>query len=116
DDLCNNGLVHGRDGYFAVAPPGPMIGRRREQEERAASRMNKARRMSRFIGSFPFVRGVMLSGSIDKGVLDEDGDIDYFIITSPGRLWVARTLLILYKKIFLLNSRRDFCVNYFVDT
>jgi hypothetical protein len=45
-----------------------------------------------------------------------DGDIDYFIITSPGRLWVARTLLILYKKLFLLNSRRDFCVNYFVDT
>ncbi|MEM7038310.1 MAG: nucleotidyltransferase domain-containing protein, partial [Bacteroidota bacterium] len=37
-------------------------------------------------------------------------------VTQPGRLWIARTLLILYKKVFLFNSRRNFCVNYFVDT
>jgi hypothetical protein len=30
-------------------------------------------------------------------------------------LWLSRTLLILYKKIFLLNSRKYFCLNYFVD-
>jgi hypothetical protein len=28
---------------------------------------------------------------------------------------VARTILIFYKKIFLLNSHKEFCVNYFVD-
>ena len=37
-------------------------------------------------------------------------------MTAPGRLWIARSLLIAFKKVFLLNSRRDFCVNYFVDT
>jgi hypothetical protein len=46
----------------------------------------------------------------------EDGDIDFFVVTTPGRLWVARTLLVLYKKLFLMNSRKDFCVNYFLDT
>lgn len=113
--LCESGIVQRRDDHFALATIEPLIERRRDQEKRAQARMAKARRMSHFIGGFPFVRGVMLSGSISKGVLAEDGDIDYFIITEPGRLWVARTLLVLYKKIFLLNSRRDFCVNYFVD-
>ncbi len=47
--------------------------------------------------------------------MHEDGDIDFFIITKADRLWICRTLLVLYKKVFLLNSRKYFCVNYFVD-
>ena len=65
---------------------------------------------------FPFVRGVFLSGSISKGFMSESDDIDYFIITAPGRLWLTRTLLILFKKIFLFNSFRNFCLNYFIDS
>jgi len=44
-----------------------------------------------------------------------DGDIDFFIITKPGRLWIARTLLVIFKRIFLLNSYKYLCLNYFVD-
>jgi len=29
-------------------------------------------------------------------------------------LWLARTLLAFFKKTFLLNSRKHFCINYFV--
>ncbi|HAW52830.1 MAG TPA: hypothetical protein DCX54_10975 [Flavobacteriales bacterium] len=47
--------------------------------------------------------------------MDKDSDIDYFIITEPGRLWFTRTVLIAFKKIFLLNSYKLFCLNYFVD-
>lgn len=114
--LVAKGLVGEADGLFALSGAGERAAQRALYTERAQSRMAKARRNSALIGSFPFVRAVMLSGSISKGVLDEEGDIDYFIITTPRRLWVARTLLVLYKKLFLLNSRRDFCVNYFIDT
>ena len=115
DQLLQAGLVMEADGHFALSEAGERTARRTRHAQRAEHRMVKARRNSRLIGAFPFVRAVMLSGSISKGVLDEAGDIDYFIITSPRRLWVARTLLVLYKKVFLLNSRKDFCVNYFID-
>lgn len=69
----------------------------------------------KLIRSFPFVRGVAISGSLSKNIMFDDGDIDYFIITAPGRLWISRTLMIFFKKVFLLNSRKYFCVNYFVD-
>lgn len=114
--LVSKGLVAEADGHFALRSASEKAVQRLRYAERARKRMAKARKYSRLIGSFPFVRAVMLSGSISKGVLDENGDIDYFIITAPKRLWVARTLLVLYKKLFLLNSRRDFCVNYFIDT
>ena len=51
-----------------------------------------------------------------KDIWKKDSDVDYFIITNPNRLWVTRLLLMLFKKIFLLNSRKIFCINYFVDT
>jgi len=59
---------------------------------------------------------MFLSGSLSKNFMEVDGDIDYFVVTSPGRLWLSRTLLVLYKKLFLFNSHKYFCVNYFVDT
>lgn len=114
--LRQESLLFEFDGHFALHPLKTLLERRRANEARARARMPKAARMSRFIAGFPFVEAVMLSGSMSKGVLAPDGDIDYFIVTKPGRLWVARTLLVLFKKAFLLNSRRDFCVNYFVDT
>ena len=48
--------------------------------------------------------------------MDKDSDLDFFIVTEPGRLWIARILLVVYKRLFLFNSHKYFCVNYFVDT
>lgn len=48
--------------------------------------------------------------------MSADSDIDFFLVTEPGRLWMARTLLVLFKKVFLINSHKYFCINYFVDT
>ncbi|MBP7515119.1 MAG: nucleotidyltransferase domain-containing protein [Flavobacteriales bacterium] len=113
--LVEDGIIREHAGFFGFGDLAMAVERRKADNARAEKRMDKARRMSRFIGRFPFVRGVMLSGSMSKGCLAEDGDIDYFVITEPGRLWIARTLLISFKKFFLLNSRKEFCVNYFVD-
>lgn len=113
--LVDEGTIKQHAGFFGFGDLVAAVDRRCADNIRAEKRMGKARRMSRFIGRFPFVRGVMLSGSISKGCLAKDGDIDYFVITEPGRLWIARTLLIGFKKLFLFNNRKDFCVNYFVD-
>jgi hypothetical protein len=81
----------------------------------AEESMPLAFRKAKLIASFPFVRSVMASGSLSKNYMDEKSDLDFFIITAPGRLWIARTLLVLYKRIFLFNSHKHFCTNYFVD-
>ncbi len=77
--------------------------------------MSKAYERASFISKFPFVESVGVSGSLSKGYYDNESDIDFFVITKHNKLWVCRTLLMLYKKIFLLNSRKYFCVNYFIS-
>lgn len=92
-----------------------LLTSRKKKEAQARAYFKKLPAYTSIIRHFPFVRGIAISGSLSKGVMHQKGDIDYFIITHPGRLWICRSLLILFKKIFLLNSRKYFCVNYFVD-
>lgn len=77
--------------------------------------MAKAHERALFISKFPFVESVGVSGSLSKGYYDNDSDIDFFVITKHNKLWVCRTILMLYKKIVLFNSRKYFCVNYFIS-
>lgn len=102
--------------FFQLQDDPSWVPRRLEQNRRADQFLPIARRMARLIGGFPFVRGVFVSGSLSKHCMSADSDIDFFIVTAPERLWLARTLLVFFKKIFLFNSHKYFCVNYFVDT
>lgn len=88
---------------------------RKFKEEEAGKYFNKLPRYVRLIRKFPFVKGIAISGSLSKNVMYEDGDVDYFIITQENRMWLCRSFLILFKKIVLLNSRKYFCLNYFID-
>ena len=113
--LINDELVFKVGDFFAIRNDESLAKKRIESASRAHQYHFQAQKKSKLISKFPYVRGVFISGSLSKGVMHEDGDIDFFIVTSPNRLWIARTLLILYKKIFLLNSRKYFCINYLVD-
>lgn len=113
--LLEQGMIHHTDGYFRINQDASINYRRKSGMKRSTASLQTAMRYSRLIAAFPFVRGISLSGSLSKGYMDEQSDIDYFIITAPGRLWLCRTLLVIFKKIFLLNSKKNFCINYFVS-
>ena len=83
---------------------------------RAQSLIVKATRIGAFLYKFPYVRAVAVSGSLSKNYADKKADIDFFIITKANRLWIARTILHLFKKFtFLVGKENFFCMNYFVD-
>ena len=115
ESLVGENLIYRLNGYYSVRKDPQLSTRRKKGRENTTKAMPRALRMGRLISRFPFVRAVALSGSISKGYMDSYKDVDYFIITKPNRLWLARTLLVIYKKVFLLNSFRFFCLNYFID-
>ncbi|MEO1436306.1 MAG: nucleotidyltransferase domain-containing protein [Bacteroidota bacterium] len=113
--LIDKSWIFQYQGYFSTQDQ-PSWGQERiTRGERSKKYVKIAYRMGKLIASFPFVSGVYVSGSLSKQWIDDEGDIDYFIITRPGRLWIARTFLVLFKKLFLFNSHKYFCVNYFID-
>lgn len=114
--LVEMGIVTQTKGFIHLSSSSAeIIDKRIQYNENARKGMKKALRYSKLISKFPFVESVCISGSLSKGVLEPDGDVDYFIISKASRLWVCRSLLVGFKKIFLLNSRKYFCINYFLD-
>ncbi len=115
DSLVQKGLIFYLNGYYSTENNYHLVERRLEGNKKARAIMHKAMKNGRLIAKFPFVRSVYISGSLSKDYIDKDSDIDYLVIAHKGRLWICRTLLILYKKLFLFNSYKYFCLNYFID-
>jgi hypothetical protein len=68
----------------------------------------------------PFVRGVAVCNYLSLGAVDEDSDIDLLVITTPGRIFLARVFLTIYMQ--LLGVRRHgrkvvgrFCLSFYVS-
>lgn len=115
NSINNNSIPYGcKDGYYYIKPHSEFIESRISKENYSLKMWKRAAWATKVIKVFPFVRAVMITGSLSKNSSDKSSDLDFMVITSPNRLWISRTLLMLFKKIFLLNSYKYFCINYFI--
>jgi predicted nucleotidyltransferase len=114
--LVDSKSIYQFDKFYTLKNNPALVGRRHEGNKKAAEMIKVADRISDLLVRFPYVRGIAISGSLSKNFADEDSDIDLFIITAPNRLWIARTLMHLFKKLtFLVNKQDYFCMNYYID-
>jgi hypothetical protein len=113
--LVNEKILCFNKGFYLLTGKDSIVDRRLLMEHHAKWMWKIARIVTHLICKFPFVRGVFVSGSLSKGVTDSKSDIDFFVITKPERLWISRTSLVLFKKIFLFNRYKFFCTNYFIS-
>jgi hypothetical protein len=103
-------------GFYSLHNNPLLSHRRTEGNARAEAMLPKAITIGRFLYRFPFVRAIGISGSLSKNFADEKADIDFFIITAPNRLWIARTIMHLFKKLtFITGHQHYFCMNYYID-
>lgn len=114
--LRNKLVVFKVDNFYSLHPDRAFVQRRKAGNELAKKSLQTAKKFSWLISKFPFVRAIMISGSLSKDYMEANSDIDYFIITEPGRLWLTRGLLAIFKRLFLLNSHKFFCTNYLIDS
>jgi len=93
-----------------------VIARRKKGNAKARQMLVTARKIAAIISSFPFVKGVGVSGLLSKNFADLDADIDFFIITEQNRLWLARTILMAFRRLTIPFKKDHWlCLNYFID-
>jgi hypothetical protein len=104
------------DELYLLKDDMALVKRRRDGNLRAGQLLPKAMKIGRFLSGFPYVRGIGISGSLSKMYAHEKADFDFFIITKANRLWIARTIMHLFKKFtFITGKQHHYCMNYYLD-
>lgn len=116
DQLIEDGFVFRLGHFYSLRNDESLAERRMHGNQQADRLIVIARKVSKLLVLFPFVRGIGVSGSLSKNFADDNSDIDFFIITAANRLWICRTLMHILKKLsFLIGKENWFCMNYYID-
>ncbi|HET7119103.1 MAG TPA: nucleotidyltransferase domain-containing protein [Hanamia sp.] len=114
--LLSEHVIFKLDEFYALKDHPVIAERRRLGNKHAIKQIAIAEKVAKILSWFPFVQSIAVSGSLSKNFAAKDSDIDFFIITSANRLWIARTCMHLLKKLsFLVGKQHWFCMNYYID-
>jgi hypothetical protein len=99
--------------YYTLIGRESAVDTRRLRAPLAAEYWRRAVRYGRLIGNFPFVRMVAVTGALAMDNV-ADGDIDYLVVTEPGRLWLCRALVVGLVRAAAVRGTQ-LCPNYFLS-
>ena len=84
----------------------------RETRSRSSAQLwPVARRWAAVVGGLPFVRMVAVTGALAVDNAPAGDDIDYLIVTAPGRVWLSRALAVAMVRVARLFGV-GLCPNY----
>lgn len=113
--LASPGLLsylHHAEGYVVRVGRADLIPVRVAREQASRALMPQALRYGVWLSRLPFVRMVALTGALAmRNAAGAQDDLDYLLVTTPGRVWLARAFSIALVR---LVKRRGvvICPNY----
>ncbi len=108
------------EGFYAIKGREHTYLLRKQNNNWADRKLAKAVKLARLYRYAPFIKMIAVCNSLAYSNAKHDSDIDLFVITTHGKIWVARFWAVFWVRLFGLrpddNKRKDtFCFSFFVD-
>jgi len=108
-----------KNGFYFLKGREEIIKERIRKKKLADEKFKKIKWIFKFIYFLPFVRLVMLSGSMGLGNPCKESDIDLLVVARSGRIWTARALITFFVLIFgkyrhTGKTANRLCLNHYI--
>jgi len=103
DNVVSPLIIQQKNGFYFLSGHEELVTIRQKRYNYSYRKIKIAKQFTCLFSLCPFVRVVTLANSIGSYNLRDGSDIDFFIITSPRRIWLSRLYCTGLAKI--LNSR-----------
>jgi hypothetical protein len=112
--VASNGPVESDGTLYWLAGRGGLADIRHHRGLTSAALWPRALRYGRVLAGMPFVRMVAVTGALAMDNVADHADVDFLVVTEPGRLWLGRGFVI---GVVRLAGLRDLelCPNYLVS-
>ncbi|KKU49120.1 hypothetical protein A2936_04785 [Candidatus Uhrbacteria bacterium RIFCSPLOWO2_01_FULL_47_25] len=96
-----------------------IVATREERYRLAIAKLQRAWRIAHLFSYLPWIQGIAACNSLGYRNASAKSDIDFFIITRPGTIWLVRFLTVGFLAIFGLRPRTEkiadtICLSFFV--
>jgi hypothetical protein len=114
------GYLQSKNGFYFLPGREAIVAIRQRRYNYSKEKIKIARRYARVFKILPFVKMISLVNSIGAYNLKDEGDIDFFIITAPRRIWLARLFCtglaqILHSRPNKKTKRNKICLSFYLD-
>ena len=83
-------LVSQKNGFYFLKNRKYLIRQRIERQKQAERKWKKLKKISRLLEIIPFIRMVMISGSLALNNSKQNSDIDLLVVAKKDRIWSSR--------------------------
>jgi predicted nucleotidyltransferase len=108
-------------GFWHLKQRDPNIVKERIRKELMADQIWKElMRKAKWFQVIPYIRLILVSGSMAIGNISSRSDWDLLIVTSRGRIWIARAFISIFTELLgwrrkdEINTYKKFCLNHFI--
>jgi len=111
--------IASKNGFYFLKGNGKFYQQRIFRQKIAIAKWKKVKKIVLYLAACPYLRGVMVSGSLAFSNTKYASDIDFLIFTAQRRIWTCRTFLSFFLQIIGQRRHGDvvknkICLNHYI--